>query len=220
MPVTPIRILIADDHPVVRLGIRNLLQAEPGFTVLGEATEGKDAVGMTRSLKPDVLLLDLAMPNLSGVEVLRELGDEHRSTQVLLLTAGADREQIVEAFRLGARGVLLKDSAPQEVVSAIHKVSSGQYWVAPEAAADLVNALQQPDEEKPQKQRFGLTPRELEVIKAIVDGCSNKDIARSLSISEDTVKRHLTNIFDKVGVSTRLELGLFAISHRLVPQGE
>jgi DNA-binding NarL/FixJ family response regulator len=213
-----IRILIADDHPVVRLGVRNLLDGDP-FIVVGEADDGQRAVELTRQLRPDILLLDLAMPRLPGLEVLRELARTQHAVHVILLTAKIEKTQLLEALQLGARGILLKDSAPQDLLKAVHTVAAGQYWMGQSAVASLVEAINLLNEQAAPTQRktFGLTPRELQMVAAIVEGRTNKDIAEKFSISEDTVKRHLTNIFDKLGTSNRLELALFAINHGLTP---
>jgi len=204
--------VIADDHPIFRDGLRRLLEAEPDLKVIGEACDGTEAVKMARQLKPDIMLLDLAMPRMPGLEALRELstGPAH-SVRVILLTAAAEKKQIVEALQLGARGVVLKDSATQLLLKSIHTVMSGEYWVGRESVSNLV---QSSGEEAKQK-KFGLTPRELEIVSAVVAGYSNKEIAEYFKISEDTVKHHLSNIFDKLGVSTRLELALFAVNQDL-----
>ncbi len=206
----PIRIVIADDHPIFRDGLRRLLEAEPGLKVVGEASDGTDAVKLARQLKPDILLLDLAMPRQPGLEALRDLsvGTGANGVKVILLTAAAEKHQIVEALQLGARGVVLKDSATQLLLKSIHTVMTGEYWVGRE------NLVQSSSEESRQK-KFGLTPRELEIVSAVVAGYSNKEIAEYFKISEDTVKHHLSNIFDKLGVSTRLELALFAVNQAL-----
>ena len=216
-PVT--RILLADDHPIFREGVRRVLAGEAGFQVVGEAADGDQTVKLARQLKPEILLLDLAMPRLSGLEALRELSGDSSPLRPMILTAGIDPPQIVEAIQLGARGVLLKDSAPRMLIKSIHAVMAGQYWIGHESVSDLVNALRYflpRDVEEARKKTFGLTARELEVVSAIVTGYTNKDIAQKFVISEDTVKRHLTNIFDKLGVSNRLELALFALKHHLV----
>jgi len=221
---TPIRIMLADDHPIFRDGLRRLLEAEPDLKVIGEACDGAEAVKMARQLKPDILLLDLAMPRMPGLEALREMssGPANNSVRVILLTAAAEKKQIVEALQLGARGVVLKDSATQLLLKSIHTVMSGEYWVGRESVSNLVqylrNLVQSFGEESKQK-KFGLTPRELEIVSAVVAGYSNKEIAEYFKISEDTVKHHLSNIFDKLGVSTRLELALFAVNQGLPLKG-
>jgi DNA-binding NarL/FixJ family response regulator len=213
------RILIADDHPIFRDGLRKLLEAEPDFKVIGEASDGQEAVKLAQELKPDVLLLDLAMPRQPGLDALRELASSATPVRTVLLTVAIEKAQLVEALQLGARGVVLKETSTELLLKSIRSVVAGQYWVGREAVTDLVRVLRElipAAGEEAKKKAFGLTPRELEIVSAIVLGFTNRDIARKYSISEDTVKHHLTNIFDKVGVSNRLELALFAIEHRLV----
>ncbi len=215
---TTVRIVIADDHPIFRDGLRRLLEAEPDLKVMGEASDGAEAVRLARQLKPDILLLDLAMPKHPGLEALRDLSSGANSSpvRVILLTAAAEkRAKIVEALQLGARGVVLKDSATQLLLKAIHTVMAGEYWVGRESVSNLVQylrTLMQSSHDEARQKKFGLTPRELEIVSAVVAGYSNKEIAEYFKISEDTVKHHLSNIFDKLGVSTRLELALFAVN--------
>jgi two-component system, NarL family, nitrate/nitrite response regulator NarL len=214
-----VRILIADDHAIFRDGLRKLLESEPGFEVIGEAADGAEAARLVRQLQPDVLLLDLAMPRGSGLEALRELASAESRVCTILLTAAIEKKQILEALQFGARGVVLKEAATELLFRCIRSVMGGQYWVGRESVSSLVKTLRDltptPGEEARQK-KFGLTPRELEIISAIVAGYSNKEIAQKFSISEQTVKHHLSNVFDKLGVSTRLELALFAVNHHLV----
>jgi two-component system nitrate/nitrite response regulator NarL len=215
----PIRLVIADDHPIFRDGLRRLLEAESDLKVIGEARDGAEAVKLARQLKPDIMLLDLAMPKHPGLEALRELSNGGaNSVRVILLTAAAEKKEIVEALQLGARGVVLKDSATQLLLKAIHTVMAGEYWVGRESVSNLVQYLRtlvQASGEDAKQKKFGLTPRELEIVSAVVAGFANKEIAEYFKISEDTVKHHLSNIFDKLGVSTRLELALFAVNQSL-----
>jgi DNA-binding NarL/FixJ family response regulator len=213
-----VRILIADDHPIFRDGLKRLLESERDFKVIGEACDGVEAVKMVRQLKPEILLLDLAMPRLPGLEALREMSTDATSVRVILLTAAAEKDQIVEALQLGARGVVLKDSATQILLKSIRAVMNGEYWVGRESVSNLVQYLRGlvgSSTNTARQRRYGLTPRELEIVSAVVAGYANKEIAEHFKISEDTVKHHLSNIFDKVGVSTRLELALFAVNQAL-----
>jgi two-component system, NarL family, nitrate/nitrite response regulator NarL len=216
----PVRLVIADDHPIFRDGLRRLLEAEADMKVLGEASDGAEAVKLVKQLKPDILLLDLSMPKHPGLEALRDLSQPANATpvRVILLTAAAEKSQIVEALQLGARGVVLKDSATQLLLKAIQTVMAGEYWVGRESVSNLVQylrTLMQSSHDEARQRKFGLTPREIEIVSAVVAGYSNKEIAEYFKISEDTVKHHLSNIFDKLGVSTRLELALFAVNQAL-----
>jgi DNA-binding NarL/FixJ family response regulator len=210
----PTSVCIADDHPVFRHGLRKLLELDAGFRVVGEAEDGRTAIDLVRTQRPDVLLLDIAMPTLGGLEALPELSHACPTTRVLLVTAGVGRVDLLQALQLGARGVVLKEAATRLVGQAVRAVAAGSYWIGPEAVSDLVGALKHLTE-SPSDRRFGLTPRELEIVTAVVAGQSNREIATQLDIREQTVKHHLTSIFDKTGVSTRLELALFALKHKL-----
>ena len=215
----PIRIVIADDHPIFRDGLRRLLESESDMKVVGEACDGREAVKLATEIKPDILLLDLAMPHHTGLDALRDLNTSGTgAVRIILLTAAVEKKQMVEALQLGARGVVLKDSATQLLLKSIHAVMAGEYWVGRDSVSNLVqylrNLMQSTNEETKQK-KFGLTPRELEIVSAVVAGYANREIAEYFKISEDTVKHHLSNIFDKLGVSTRLELALFAVNQGL-----
>ena len=214
-----IRIVVADDHPVVRFGVRNILLADPSFEVIGEAGDGDDAITQTIELEPDILLLDLLMPRLPGLEAMRAIMSRSPRVKIVLLTSTISTQQVIEALQIGARGIVLKDAVASDLGESLKAVLSGDYWIGGKRVANLLTALHALMQEAaavPEKKTYGLTPRELEVVSCIVEGCSNKDIAKQFTISEETVKRHLSNIFDKTGVSTRLELALFAISHKLV----
>ena len=219
-PEPAIRILIADDHAIFRDGLRKLLEAEPGFTVVGEAADGSEAVMLAVRLQPDILLLDLAMPRTPGLDALPELASACPNLRTILLTAAIERPQVAKALQLGARGVVMKESATQLLLKCIRTVMKGEYWVGREGVTDLVQYLREgardTRQKEPLRKDFGLTAREMEIVAAIVGGYTNRDIAQKFSISEDTVKHHLTNVFDKLGVSNRLELALFAVHHRLV----
>ena len=215
----PIRIVVADDHLVVRKGVIAMLSNEAGYEVVGEAEDGDDAITQTLELEPDVLLLDLAMPRLPGLEAMRAIVSRSSGVKIILLTATISTQQIIEALQIGARGIVEKGSVAGELTRSLRAVQSGDYWIGGERVANLVTKLRELTAKAAagaERKTYGLTPRELEVVNSIVEGCSNKDIAKEFTISEETVKRHLSNIFDKTGVSTRLELALFAIAHKLV----
>lgn len=213
----PTRVLIADDHAMVRQGLQALLKYEPDFSVVGEAADGEEAVRLVRKLRPDLVLLDMAMPRASGMEVLCELQLDPSPARVILLTAIIDGPQIVEALQLGARGVVLKESAATLLFKAMRAVRGGQYWIGHECVPDVLLAMRQISQ--PAHQAYHITPRELQVLSELVAGGTNKEISAKFSISEETVKHHLTSLFDKLGVSNRLELAMFAISHSLIPKG-
>jgi two-component system, NarL family, nitrate/nitrite response regulator NarL len=216
--LSQIRIVIADDHPVVRIGVKSMLQSDAGLEVLGEASDGDEAITAALELLPDILLLDLRMPRLPGLEALRAIMNGSLTVKILLLTSTITTQQIIEALQIGARGIVLKDAMADHLTNAIRAVSSGDYWIGGKRVVNLVGALHALMQQAavPERKTYGLTPRELEAVGCIVEGCSNRDIAIQFSISEETVKRHLTNIFDKTGASTRLELAMFAIAHQVV----
>ena len=216
--VSNIRIVVADDHPVVRFGVRNMLQNEPGFEVAGEAEDGDDAITQTLELEPDILLLDLAMPRLPGLEAMRAIMAKSPRVKIVLLTAPSPSSRSLKRCRSA-----LAASCPRilSLATSASAASRNQRRLL-----DWRRARRQPPQSAagaeaqaaavPERKTYGLTPRELEVVSCIVEGCSNRDIAKQFTISEETVKRHLSNVFDKTGVSTRLELALFAIAHKLV----
>lgn len=234
--VRAITIVIADGHGLFRAGLRRLLECEPDLRVVGEAANSREAVVAVEAVRPDILLLDPGLAGRSGLDVLHTLagsgsgpapGPAPRSgpglPRTIVLTATIDDELAIEALRLGAQGILPKDSAPRLLFECVRTVADGQCWLGHEHVANLVRHLQTiataartAVSDPPRRAAFGLTNRERQVVSAIVDGSTNRDIARRYAVSADTVKHHLTNIFDKCGVSTRLELALFAMHHGLV----
>jgi two-component system nitrate/nitrite response regulator NarL len=214
----PIQILIADDHQVFRDALRRLLEAQREFQVTGEAGDGLEAVRLVRQLQPDILLLDLAMPRYSGVKALRDLADPSTPVRTIILAAEVESAQAIEALQLGARAVVLKEWRPDELIESIRSAMSGRYWAVHKSFAELAQALQavrHDARELDQRKDFGLTRRELEIVLLVAEAYANRDIAEKFCIAADTVKRHLTHIYDKIGVSGRLELARFAIRHRL-----
>jgi two-component system, NarL family, nitrate/nitrite response regulator NarL len=216
-----VRIVIADDHPIFRDGLKALLETEPEFDVVGEAGNGLEAVRAARELTPDVLLLDVSMPQADGLGVLEQIASAAPSVRTMLLTASIDGPSVVMAIQRGARGVVLKECATPMLFNSIRSVMEGHYWFDSSNVRLLIDGMRKPREAPPAakpRNKFNLTPRELEIVGGITAGESNKEIASRLSIREDTVKHHLSHIFDKVGVFSRLELALFAINHGLQPR--
>ena len=214
-----IRILIADDHPIFRDGLRRLIENEPDFELAGEAVDGAQTLELVRKNNPDLLLLDVAMPKLSGLEVLKKVSAMELPMKTIVLTAAIEEEHITDALRMGARGVVMKDTATHLLAKSIRCVMDGEYWVGRGNVSGLVQALQAAHSGPPAEsatKRYGLTGRELDIVAAIVEGLTNKEIAHKFQISEQTVKHHLSSVFDKVGVSNRLELALFSVAHRLL----
>jgi len=213
------KVLIADDDPIVRQAVRSVLDTSAAFRVAGEADDGKMAVELVQETGPDLLLLDLLMPGLPGLEALRAITSAGAEVRTILLCSAITTRQVLEALQLGARGVVLKKKVA-ELLPALEAVMKGQYWIESRSVSNVVQLVQQlaaanaPSDEL--QNRYGLTARETEIVSFITQGCMNRDIANSLAITEQTVKRHLTNIFNKVGMSNRLELALFAIEHGLV----
>ena len=214
-----IDIVIADDHAILREGVRKLLECEPGMRVVGEAADGEETVRVVSQIKPQVLLLDLVLSKKNGLDALRELNRLGLPTRTIIFTAAIEREQVVEALQLGARGIVMKHSALQVLLDSIRCVISGKHWVDQESVPHLIQAvrgMEPPLRASAAKPDLGLTPREMQIIALIVAGYTNKDLAKELKISQNTSKHHLTNIFNKLGVSNRLELVLYAIDNRLV----
>ncbi len=210
-----IRVLIADDHAVFRDGLRKLLDTAEGVTTIGEAQNGDECIKLLSKLKPDILLLDLRMPDKSGLAVLEEIDFDTLPTRVVVLTAAEDDRDVVRAMRLGARGVVLKQSATDLLVKSIRRVHAGEIWLDNHMTAEVMKAFSKFSEAGPRREKPLVSEREKEIVQLVAQGFRNKEIAENLFISEQTVKNHLHSIFDKLGVSDRLELALYAIHHRL-----
>ncbi|HEV2387192.1 MAG TPA: response regulator transcription factor [Candidatus Acidoferrales bacterium] len=210
-----IRVVIADDHAIFREGLRKLLDAAGDITVVGEAGTGEETIRMLGKVKPDVLLLDLRMPGKDGLGVLEEMNGESAQTRVILVTEGENQHDVVRAVRLGARGVVWKQSASSLLLKSIRKVHSGEVWLDNRMTAEVIDAFKKTSDSGVRREKPLLSPREREIVQLVAQGYRNREIAEKLFISEQTVKNHLHNIFDKLGVSDRLELALYAIHHRL-----
>ena len=215
---TAVQVLIADDHPIFRMGLRRLLETDPGLTIVGEASSGRQAIELAHSLQPDVLLLDVAMDDISGLDVLRELNldvprlKDGQRLKIVLLTASLGSTDTMLALRLGAVGVMLKTAASELLFKCLRAVMAGQYWIGRDSLNLLIDAFLQAQGAHTDSdgRPYGLTKRELEVVELVATGATNKDIAAQLQLSEETIKHHLSKIFDKTGQSSRVELALFA----------
>ncbi|WP_067541145.1 response regulator [Nocardia crassostreae] len=207
----PLRLILADDHVVMRAGLAALLAAEPGIEIVGEAENGSAAIELAERLKPEVALLDLRMPVLDGVSATREI-TTRTSTRVLILTTYDTDSDIERAIEAGAIGYLLKDTTREQLVEAIHTAARGRTVLAPRVADALIARMRRPDP-------IPLTPREIEVLQAVAAGLSNPDIGKRLTIAEATVKTHLLRIFAKLDVSDRTHAVVVAMDRGLLPRG-
>lgn len=208
--------MVADDDKVFRDGLRKLVKGTNDMSVVGEASNGVECLKMLPKLKPDILLLDLRMPEKDGLDVLQEFNVESSPTRVIVLTDAEDDRDVVRAMRLGAHGVVLKQSGSELLVKSIRKVYGGEIWLDNRVTADVIDAFRNSSESGQRREKPLLSDREKEIVRLVVQGFRNREIGEKLFISEQTVKNHLHNTFDKLGVSDRLELALYAIHHRLI----
>jgi len=213
----PIRILIADERGIQRDGIQRLLESEPDFLVVGQAATTTEALRLAQQLQPDVLLLAKSMLGAYGKEALREVAAMESQVRTLLMTERDHETDVVSAIEIGACGVIARDSDSNMLFRGIRKVMEGEYWISRSSVGDLVRAVKRllGHAVEGQTKKPNITPRQHEIIASVAAGRSNKQIAQQFSLSEETVKRHLTNIFGRVGVSNRVELALFAMQHDL-----
>ncbi len=216
MPSSRTRIAIADDHPIFRLGVRTLLEDEDDFELVGEASTGEAAIAIIETLRPDILLLDLNLPGIDGIEVLRRLEAMDTKTRTVLITAVAEPAQMREAVQHGAYGVMLKHTASDLLVRCVRQVATGEYFLAPGEIGALVAAMRAP---RPAVSS-ALTPREVEMVRGVVKGLSNKEIAAQLDVTEQTVKNHLRNVFEKLKVENRVQLATLALAQRIDENGQ
>lgn len=211
----PIRLVIADEHPIFRQDLRRSLESEPGVHIIGEASDADGALQLARQAKPDILLVDFALSQRFELKNQNEYASHLPPVRVVVTVVAIDKTHVVEAFRLGAHGLVLKQSTPAVLLKSIRSVMAGEYWLERESVGVLVEALRESlthGNGKKSPKDYGLTRREVDIITKIAGGRSNKEVGEEFAISERTVKHHLTNIFGKVGVSSRLQLALFAVN--------
>jgi two-component system, NarL family, nitrate/nitrite response regulator NarL len=222
-----IRIVIADDHPIFRDGLCKLLALEEDFEVVAQASDGRQVLEVLQQYEPDILLLDLKMPGLDGLSTLQRLQAAKSKTRVIVLTASDDKNEFVQAMKLGTSGIVLKQTATELLIKSIRKVNAGEIWLDSHTTAEVIRRfvsaddppigppIQSPGPAPRERERSPLSQREREIVALVAQGFKNKEMAEKMFISEQTVKNHLHNIFDKLGVSDRLELALYAIHNNL-----
>src|SRR5580698_1708004 len=220
-----IRIVVADDHPIFRDGLCKLLALEEDFEVVAQAQDGRQVLDVLQQHEPDILLLDLKMPGLDGLATLQRLQVARNKTRVIVLTASDDKNEFVQAMKLGTSGIVLKQTATELLIKSIRKVHAGEIWLDSHTTAAVIRQFvaaddspQQsapPQQQSRERERSPLSQREREIVALVAQGFKNKEMAEKMFISEQTVKNHLHNIFDKLGVSDRLELALYAIHNNL-----
>ena len=222
MPTTPIRVFIADAHPIVLEGLRSVLGHFPAIEIVGESSDGPEAIDKILQLEPEVVLVDLKLPRVDGLHVLRTVQTRAPKCKVILFAGSDHKEEFVEAMKLGCSGILLKDAPTSFIEKSVQKVHAGEIWLDSTTTAAVIRQFASPSEfpaahnnGKPNRERAQLSQREREIIVLIAQGYKNKEIAEKMFITEQTVKNHLHNVFDKLGVSDRLELALYAIHNSL-----
>jgi DNA-binding NarL/FixJ family response regulator len=226
LPAKPkIRIVVADDHPIFRDGLCKLLALEDDFEVVAQAQDGRQVLEVLQQYEPDILLLDLKMPDLDGLATLQRLQASKNKTRVIVLTASDDKNEFVQAMKLGTSGIVLKQTATELLIKSIRKVHAGEIWLDSHTTAAVIRQFVAADETPAplapsapvsrERERSPLSQREREIVALVAQGFKNKEMAEKMFISEQTVKNHLHNIFDKLGVSDRLELALYAIHNNL-----
>jgi DNA-binding NarL/FixJ family response regulator len=213
-----IKIALADDHTIFRDGLRRLLQLEPDFDIVAEAEDGSEVPDILKDQSPDILLLDLKMPGLDGLSVLQRLQAQKHKTKIIVLTASDDEGEYVQAMKYGTCGIVLKQTATDLLIKSIRKVYEGEIWLDAKTTAAVMRQFASPSDPGPrERDKPRLSNREREIVALVAQGFKNKEIAERMFISEQTVKNHLHNIFDKLGVSDRLELALYAIHRNIRP---
>ncbi len=211
-----VRILLADDHSMVRQGIKQILELENDFVVVAQASNGEEAVKAARESKPDIILMDINMPEMNGLQAIKELKKNKSDVKILVLTIHEDREYLFKTLQMGAEGYVLKDAEPAVLIEAIRNICSGQTYIQPNMTKELVKEFNRVTlHEKNKQDETNLTAREVEVLELIAEGMINKEIARQLYISEKTVKNHVSNIFKKLNVSDRTQAAIYAFKHNI-----
>jgi DNA-binding NarL/FixJ family response regulator len=211
----PITLVLADDHPLILDGLENLFHLEKDFKVVARCLDGEEALTCLRKHKPDILILDIRMPGKGGLGVLQAMRDETLLTSTVLLTAAVDEEEVVEAIRLGVRGLVLKELAPKLLVHCVREVHAGRLWLEQHSVSTALQKLLRRDAGRQQAAQI-LTPREIEIVKQVAGGLRNLEIAKRLFISEGTVKMHLHNIYQKLNLDSRTKLTRYAQEKNLV----
>jgi len=218
-PGDAIRVIIADDHALFRRGLEMVLESEPDMAVVGEANDGKEAYELATELMPDLVLMDVRMPAHGGIGATKLIKDAVPHTKILMLTISDEEEDLYEAIKAGASGYLLKEISIEEVADAIRSVHAGQSLISPSMASKLLNefaSMAKKDEEKQQMPAPRLTEREMEVLTLVAQGLNNRDIAKALFISENTVKNHVRNILEKLHLHSRMEAVVYAVREKLL----
>ncbi len=211
-----ISVLIADDHSLIRQGLKQILELENDITVVAQAANGNEAVKLARDLKPDVVLMDINMPEANGLQAIKEIKQEKMTSKIIVLTIHEDREYLFKTLQMGAEGYVLKDAEPAVLIEAIRNVHSGQSYIQPNMTRELVREFNRVTlHEKEKSEENNLTTREIEVLGLIAEGMINKEIAKQLYISEKTVKNHVSNIFKKLNVSDRTQAAIYAFKHNI-----
>lgn len=211
-----INILIADDHSMVRQGLKQILELEKDIAVIAQASNGEEAVELARLHKPDIILMDINMPGMNGLQAIKELKKESSPTKIIVLTIHEDREYLFKTLQMGAEGYVLKDAEPSVLIEAIRNVNKGRTYIQSNMTGELVREFNRVTlRGKEKHEENNLTAREIEVLELIADGMINKEIARELYISEKTVKNHVSNIFKKLNVSDRTQAAIYAFKHNI-----
>lgn len=211
-----IKVLIVDDHSLVRQGLEQLIELEEDISVIGLAGDGEEAIAKVNELKPDIVLLDINMPNMNGIQILRRLKDMDNTIKVIMLTFYEDREYLLETINLGANGYILKDAESECLIKAIKDVFKGESYIYPTLATELVKEFNRIETRGKEKDNINnLTKREYEVLTLVAEGLNNREIAGQLFISEKTVKNHVSNIFKKINVSDRTQAAIYAYKNNI-----